>query len=174
MKPTVAMMLLRSALVFLGCFLEFFQLEALDLSRAVVVSPPELSGPDKKAVTMLVEEVEKRTGIRWGTNPIRFEGAKIVIGSISNLKGILGGDLSKFVPDGDLQVREGYHIRVRPDPSAPTVYVIGNDSRGVLFGVGHLLRSLKMNKDSVSLDDYFQVSTAPKYPLRGHQLGYRP
>jgi hypothetical protein len=41
--------------------------EALDLSRAVVVSPPNLSAPEKKAVEMLVEEVEKRT-------PVRHEG----------------------------------------------------------------------------------------------------
>src|SRR5467141_1722633 len=38
---------------------------ALDLSKAVVVFPENLSGPEKKAVTMLVEEVDKRTHIRW-------------------------------------------------------------------------------------------------------------
>src|SRR5438046_6918209 len=32
---------------------------ALDLSKAVVCSPQTLSGPEKKAVTMLIEEVEK-------------------------------------------------------------------------------------------------------------------
>jgi len=38
---------------------------ALDLAKAVIVTPGKLSGPEKKAVTMLVEEVEKRSQIRW-------------------------------------------------------------------------------------------------------------
>ena len=33
---------------------------ALDLNKAVVVYPPNLSTPERKAITMLVEEVEKR------------------------------------------------------------------------------------------------------------------
>src|SRR5437867_1668501 len=37
----------------------------LDLGHAVVLTPADLSGPEKKAVTMLIEEVEKRTQIRW-------------------------------------------------------------------------------------------------------------
>src|ERR1043166_9254894 len=37
----------------------------LELTNAVVVFPSGLSGPERKAVTMLVEEVEKRTRIRW-------------------------------------------------------------------------------------------------------------
>src|SRR5437764_4713887 len=38
---------------------------ALDLSKAVVVVPSNMSGPERKAVTMLLEEVDKRTQIRW-------------------------------------------------------------------------------------------------------------
>ena len=37
----------------------------IDLTGAVVVVPPGLSGPGKAAVTLLVEEVEKRTLRRW-------------------------------------------------------------------------------------------------------------
>jgi hypothetical protein len=37
----------------------------LDLSRAIVVTPPRLSRQEQTAVRMLVEEVEKRTQIRW-------------------------------------------------------------------------------------------------------------
>ena len=45
----------------------FAPAHALDLKNAVIVTPPSLSGPEKKAVTMLVEEVEKRTQVRWPT-----------------------------------------------------------------------------------------------------------
>ena len=37
----------------------------LDLTKAVVVVPKGLSGPESKAVAMLVEEVERRTQVRW-------------------------------------------------------------------------------------------------------------
>ena len=50
----------------------------------------------------------------------------------------------------------------------------GNDARGVLFGVGRLLRELRTTQDRVLLPAGFQVETSPSYPLRGHQLGYRP
>src|SRR5580765_1944407 len=40
---------------------------ALDLGHAVVVLPASLSVPETKAAAMLVDEVAKRTGIRWTT-----------------------------------------------------------------------------------------------------------
>jgi hypothetical protein len=66
---------------------------------------------------------------------------------------------------------EGYHIR--SDSRQPVVYVIGNDERGVLFGIGHLLRNLRMVKGAIALPAGISVSTAPAYALRGHQIGYR-
>jgi hypothetical protein len=54
------------------------------------------------------------------------------------------------------------------------VFVIGNDSRGVLFGVGRLLRELRLRRGKIFLTSELNIATAPKYPLRGHQLGYRP
>src|SRR2546427_5338212 len=46
-------------------FVWAFPSAALDLSKAVVVSPENVSGPEKKAVTLLVEDVDKPTHIRW-------------------------------------------------------------------------------------------------------------
>jgi hypothetical protein len=40
--------------------------------------------------------------------------------------------------------------------------------------VGKLLRSLRMTKLRVEVVNHFEAKSAPKYPLRGHQLGYRP
>jgi hypothetical protein len=36
-----------------------------DLTRATVITPPNVSGPEEKAVAMLVEETESRTLVRW-------------------------------------------------------------------------------------------------------------
>src|SRR5262245_40689188 len=56
-----------SLLFLVHCF-AIAKAPALDLSNAIVVAPPNLSTPEKKAVAMLVEEVEKRTQIRWQTS----------------------------------------------------------------------------------------------------------
>ena len=69
---------------------------------------------------------------------------------------------------------EGFQIDIKTDKGAPAVFVLGNDSRGILFGVGQLLRSLRMNNGSITLPADFKIASAPRYQLRGHQLGYRP
>lgn len=70
---------------------------------------------------------------------------------------------------------EGFSIETRiADGKAPAVFVIGNDERGVLFGVGKLLRSLETSRDRVVLPAALDVTTAPAMPIRGHQLGFRP
>jgi hypothetical protein len=121
---------------------------ALDLTHATVVAPPGLSGPEDKAVALLIEEVDKRSGIRWdmGTSPVTVE--------IAHASG----------------PSEGYSDH----SAAHGVTISGNDARGVLFGIGRLLRELRIARGSVQLPDGFAETSAPRYALRGHQLGYRP
>jgi len=124
----------------------------VDLSQAVVVTPAKASALEEKAVTVLIEEVEKRTKIRL-TRAERRDGPAIVIG--------------KAAPG---RPAEGYTIAT----DFRSVTVTGNDARGVLYGVGELLRQMRMKRGSIEIADGFAVTTAPKYALRGHQLGYRP
>ena len=69
---------------------------------------------------------------------------------------------------------EGFSIHRDGD----SLTVTGNDARGVLYGVGWLLRHLEVRRSSVLLPDALldggPVRSAPHYPLRGHQIGYRP
>jgi hypothetical protein len=44
----------------------------------------------------------------------------------------------------------------------------------VLFAVGRLLRELRMDRDRVKLPTGFRTASSPRYPVRGHQMGYRP
>lgn len=144
----------------------------LDLREAVVVAPPDLSGPEETAVRMLVEEVEKRSQIRW---EVRREwpaaGPAIAVGPFAALDRFPSGDgreLQGEPPPGP----EGYRLETSADSS--TVWVLGSDARGVLFGVGRLLRLLRMGRGRIELPENVRISTAPRYALRGHQLGYRP
>lgn len=119
-------------------------LTALDLTNAVVTST------ESKPTQVLIEEVEKRSQIRWQT------------------KG--GSSPSIVIRNGNSGPKEGFKVEV----TASGVTVTGNDVRGTLFGTGYLLRQLRMSRGKVTIPDGLSITTAPKYALRGHQLGYRP
>jgi hypothetical protein len=67
---------------------------------------------------------------------------------------------------------EGF--RIETDPDSPAVIVVGNDERGALFGVGRLLREMRLERRLALLPHEFHAVSAPTTKLRGHQLGYRP
>jgi hypothetical protein len=133
-------------------FLAAAPLLALDLTPASVVLPAGASPREIRAATMLVEEVERRAQVKWPVVAARPGQGPTV--TIARGRG----------------PAEGYTIRT----TATGVEIAGNDERGVLFGAGCLLRNLHLNRGSAALADGFHLTTSPKYPLRGHQLGYRP
>ncbi len=149
----------------------------LDLAKAVIVAPANLTGPESKALNMLVEEVHKRTLIRWEiAHAWPADSVPVVaVGPVSSLKAFAGDFAPVLAAERVVKGSEGYSIGVKKDGrAAPAVFVVGNDARGVLFGVGRLLRELRMARGKVALRDDFNLATSPRYPLRGHQLGYRP
>ena len=130
---------------------------AADLTHATIVAPASLSGPERKAVSLLVDAVRERTRITWAVTAIAPSSSVPIIRIAQ-------------APAGSNLPAEGYRLRSFDGG----VEVTGNDERGVLFGVGGLLRALEMRRDSITLARPLDVRTSPKYPLRGHQLGYRP
>lgn len=147
----------------------------IDLSKAVVVPSPALSGPGKKAVEMLVDEVRKRTQIRWQVSE-KPPGDSVPLITIAQESFARATDANRAAGDKpDARGKEGYRIQaIKLGAKPPIVSVHGNDERGVLFGVGRLLRELRMERGKVAIDDAVNITTSPRYPLRGHQLGYRP
>ena len=167
-----ALLLFAAALLAQG---EAIQPDAVSLDNAVVVVAGSSSPRVQQAATMLVEEVEKRSALRWPIVNARPQGGQpaIVVGLQDSLEDFAGPwkeTLAKTSQAG----AEGYHLQTFSDAGTTGVAVVGNDERGVLFGVGRLLRELHMSKQSVYAEGGLDVVTAPKYPLRGHQLGYRP
>jgi len=143
----------------------------IDLSQAVVIHPARMAGPERKAVAMLCDEVEKRTRIRWQTaNKWPESGSVVVVGPVASVQEIAGAYAGRLLAERSAEGAEGYWIGAE----GGVVFVLGEDSRGVLFGVGRLLRLLRMSRDSVHLPADTRIATAPRYALRGHQLGYRP
>src|SRR6267378_7446514 len=125
---------------------------ALDLKDAVVVSPPNLSGTEKKAVTMLIEEVEKRTHVLWpATTAWPSSNAPVIlVGNKSALEQFAGPHTKELQSFRGVSGAEGFQLSVKRGQNNPMVFVIGNDARGVLFGVGRLLRELHMQRGSVT------------------------
>jgi hypothetical protein len=153
------------------------QADEIDLTRSVVVVPDGLSGPESKAVQLLVEEVRKRTRIgwdislRWPTSAVPV----IVVAPARLLDAVASRDRRNLALQPAGNEKEGFRIQTaKTDGDVPLVGVIGNDARGVLFGVGRLLLELRMTPGRVALAEQLNVASSPRYPLRGHQLGYRP
>ena len=137
---------------------------------------PGFAGAGRQAVVMLVEEVEKRSGIRWQeTTNWPPAGVPVIgVGLKSEVRSFAGPSLEPLQSLSGPEGAEGYRLCVRKGETNSGVYVLGNDMRGVLFGVGRLLRELHWGRGRVWAPDALDIATAPKYRLRGHQLGYRP
>ncbi|MHC4574531.1 MAG: beta-N-acetylhexosaminidase family protein [Planctomycetota bacterium] len=145
----------------------------IDLREAVIfTSSPQTV--QAKAALMLRDEIEKRTRIRLDiVDKIPGkEKAAILIGTVKDTP------QKSYSPPRRLQVpkkAEGYAIWVDTDRDRGVrVWLLGRDERGALFAAGRLLRLLDMDRDRLELAGDVRISTAPKYSLRGHQVGYRP
>jgi hypothetical protein len=148
----------------------------VDVAGATIVTAPVLNVQERTAIRVLVEEVEKRTTIRlpvatqWpaGTVPA------IAVGTSSGSSDWAAAAL-RGLPSAPPPGPEGYRIAVNGSArQAPTVLVLGADPRGMLFGVGRLLRMLEMSRGTLRVASTLAIVTTPQVALRGHQLGYRP
>ncbi len=146
--------------------------DLIDLSQAVIIPNSQTHQTDK-AAELLHVEILRRSGIDM---PVL---TKMPPASLPRI--VL--DLAQELPS-DVQIPaslktalgkpEGYAIWVTLDEGKqPTVHVVGSDRRGVLFGVGRLVRLLHITTNNVFLPSDTALASAPKYPMRGHQLGYR-
>jgi hypothetical protein len=145
----------------------------IDLTTAVVLTPTSLALPEQTAVRMLIEEVEKRTMLRWDrAEKWPIDGTPVVVvGSAAGMRPLLA-DHGVDLPNQPVG-REGFRIGVATgNPSI--VWLAGDDPRGTLFGVGRLLRELRLERQKIALASNLSVASAPRTQIRGHQLGYRP
>jgi hypothetical protein len=130
-----------------------FSAFAADFSHAGIVLARSATTPQKKAAQMLSEEIEKRTQLRLKISPQAPADAAAIY-----LKVTAGGKPEGFTLTSTDRV----------------VSITGADDRGVVFGAGYLLRRFHMGRQKLELEANLNVSTAPYYAVRGHQLGYRP
>ena len=147
--------------------------QMIDLGNAKIISLEKEDPLVLNATSILQEEISKRSNISLakGNKMQKHAQSAIVIG--------LEKGLSKFpleyrqhlatIPDIKA---EGYKIAVVSKSNV--VLIMGKDSRGVLYGVGKLLRKLEMSQGQILLPSDLKIASSPAFPIRGHQLGYRP
>ena len=146
----------------------------LDLSQARIVVLNPQAKPEAKAAAMLRDEVDKRTriGLEIAEKLPAGNDAVILVGTAEELA------RESFQPPAGCQVPsvvDACAVWVDTTRRAgPTICAAGYDPRGVVFAVGRLLRLAEMGRDKLQLDSQAKIATAPKFPLRGHQLGFRP
>ena len=162
-------------LLFFSLFLNV-SAQPVVLKNAVIQVSPNIPSPmQETAPKVLSEEIAKRTDVilkkitAWPKSGIPT--IALVLSSDLELNG-------KFVPAKRDQSspefkKEGYRIVTEVSDKGNVIWIIGADSRGILFGSGWLLRNLRMEKNILQLDEKAEFATSPDYPIRGHQLGYR-
>lgn len=140
-----------------------------DLKNAIIIAPPQARGPEHEAALLLRDEIAKRTRIRLPIGShYALPAPAILLGEENELRAMapaMAGQLVAREPGPD-----GYRVQ----SVGNAIVIAGNDARGTLFGAGWLLRRLRMERDILEAPDDLKIATAPKFPLRGHQLGYRP
>lgn len=164
----------RSLLVALALSISTPCWSALDLTTATIVVPPE-GQPlvSRTAVTVLVEEVERRTRIKLPiATRVPETGPAIVLCSLRTSDAMtldLPASLADHTIHKAATEAESYTI-VTTDRD---VLIDGADPNGILYGVGRLLRNLDWREASLKLVAPLNVVSSPDDSIRGHQLGYR-
>ncbi len=127
--------------------------------------------PEVTAAEILVQETQKRTGLHLKvTDTWPESGAVIALysGQENKLHGVTAPEAAHATAP------EGYALATDTTNSKrPVVWIVGADPRGVIYGVGKLLRAAEWRPGSLRLSAPLNVTSAPEKPIRGHQLGYR-
>lgn len=146
--------------------------QPIALKAPSVYISPDVPSPMRETVfKVLSEEIFHRTGIKLKTTNRSTKNAGDIVITLSADETIKeAGFSAKYDNAGAEFKKEGFRVVATP---AKTIWIIGADARGVLFGAGWLLRNLRMEKNIAQLDASIDHASSPDYPIRGHQLGYR-
>ena len=111
-----------------------------NFSGAKVVVPANLNKTEQAAVQMLVDEVKKRTIIEL-TADREWPGSNtpvIAVGTSASFND--DPNFNQYDLGSSNNEAEGFTVKfMNHVRNSPTLFIIGNDSRGMLFGTGYFL-----------------------------------
>ncbi len=147
----------------------------IDLREAALIIPSNNHQElEKTAAQVLREEIIKRTALKWKITQ-KWPGKGPVIAITIRDSDPNWPDLPSRKDENLPENKpEGYRLLVNnANVDKPIVWIIGSDYRGLLFGIGRFLRLANWGPQEVLFPQTVDIRTAPMYPIRGHQLGYR-
>ena len=145
----------------------------IDLSKAAIWVSSDKKIPLDKPVQVLREEIVKRTQLLLPVvTKHPDEGQPVIYILTDDRESKLPKALRELLNTVAVPGNEGFRLIVLKQQNA--VLITARDARSVLYGVGRFLRKADMRPGALLLPENLVLSTAPKYPIRGHQLGYRP
>ena len=145
----------------------------IDLSKAAIWVSSDKKIPLDKPVQVLREEIVKRTQLLLPVvTKHPDEGQPVIYILTDDRESKLPKALRELLNTVAVPGNEGFRLIVLKQQNA--VLITARDARSVLYGVGRFLRKADMRPGALMLPENLVLSTAPKYPIRGHQLGYRP
>ncbi len=147
--------------------------QMMNLGNAKIISFEKKDPLVQNAITILQEEISKRSNITLSKgNKIPQQTQSAIIVGLEKGLDKFPLEYRQLLATMPQITQEGYKITVVPKKDV--VLVVGNDSRGVLYGIGKLLRNLEMSQGQILLTEDLNIASSPSFPIRGHQLGYRP
>lgn len=150
--------------------------ETIDITKSSVIISSEVKPKVQlSALRILQEEMQKRTGKSWNKidkwSSTKGTTIALALSGASTLAGVnLPLRSDKTFPGYQ---PEGFRLYFEKKNENSILWVIGADSRAIIFGIGELLRTANMTKNKVTIEDDLDVATSPVSSLRGHQIGYR-
>ena len=152
--------------------------KSLDISQSVIVTAGAgAHRAERQAARMLRDYIRRDAGIELPILEAPATGRpSIIIARHNHVPAGLSIPLKAHAPAGAI---EGYTIYLEAETDLPPrIWLVGGSGRAALFAVGRLLRWLEndQNGGAVALPSGRTgqlISTQPRFPLRGHQLGYR-
>ncbi len=164
-------------ILWLNIFLLFcttLSAQIIDLSKAGILASKNIPSPVREtAIRILKEEIAQRTSIKLNelTKPGNQPIIALVLSSEKELMGIP-------VPENSNEVRpenkpEGFRLVADHLTGKKIIWLIAADQRGIIFAIGQLLRTAALTTNKIAFDVKNEIATSPKYPIRGHQIGYR-
>lgn len=126
----------------------------------------------KKAAQVFQEEIFKRSQKNLPIHQnisSNNESQNVIILTEANIQSLTiseRNELSKL----EKTEKDGYKIKLIGNQ----LIILGHDDRGCLYGVGKVMREMKILPNQLFIHSNFELSSSPAYPIRGHQLGYRP
>ena len=125
-----------------------------------------------KAASVLQEELQLHTSLfsAFAGKPDAKEKPLIIIcleKEIPKLPAGIAQQMDLLSPAG----KDGFKISLI---NSQCLVIAGHDERGALYGVGYALRKMELSDHQILLPENLSISSTPVYPIRGHQLGYRP